>query len=189
MSRCAAVPRVFWQEWKLDSSLIDPDFDYESLVWSPWPGRSSGVHCFTEDWRFESVWRRPESSLRHALGAECVIGPDFSVYRSMLALQAVVWQIYRSHQVTAYWQANGVRVVPCITWRSVDQIVATSWLYPVGIRVIAVRSPGADYVDGWMAGAGMVRDLMNPDLVLHFGTRSGIEVWDRAINLRLRGGR
>ncbi|HCY83944.1 MAG TPA: hypothetical protein DHV36_02285 [Desulfobacteraceae bacterium] len=136
---------------------------------------SGNIHCYTDDYRFESIWRKPELSLKRVLDLNLVIAPDFSVYPDAPAI-VNRWQLHRSLAVFSYWQNMGVRVIPSISWVSSEQIHQDRDLYP-GFSTIAVRCPTREYLATWYSGAETIRDLVRPTTVLHFGTSLGIDVW------------
>lgn len=178
------IPPVFRVKWPIDTALNYPDLD-NKLSWSPWGVfRSENIHCYTEDYRFEITWRKPELSLRRVLDLNFVISPDFSVYQDA---PGVVnrWQLYRSLAVFSYWQSMGARVIPSINWVSPGQIRADSDLY-LNFPIIAVRCPTKDYLQTWLESASEINRIVRPEIVLHFGTSLGIEVWKNAFNYCLR---
>ena len=183
--RLNGIPDVFQVSWPFKTRI---DFDFsESLSWSPWGVFKTGnIHCYTDDYRFEGVWRKPEFSLKRALELNFVISPDFSVYQDAPS-PVNSWQIYRSLAVFSYWQNMGVRVIPSITWVSAKQILDDLSLYPK-FNVISVRSPGSGYTKEWIDGAQVINDLLKPMTVLHFGPKRGIDLWSNSnvINYSLR---
>jgi len=169
------IPPVFRQPWPIKASIDHPLSD--SLLWSPWGTfTSENIHCYTEDYRFEIAWRTPELSLKRVMDLNLVTSPDFTVYPDAPD-QVNRWQLYRSLAVFSYWQTMGVNVIPSINWISPSQIRKDQDLYP-GFSMIAVRCPGKDYLDAWRSGAEVIREIINPETVLHFGTQLGSDVWD-----------
>lgn len=82
------------------------------------------VHFFIDDYQFERVWNDPERYLEALSRYVCVATPDFSPYGDMpLALQ--LFNHYRKHWVGAYWQQNGITVIPTI--RSSTDIRSYDW--------------------------------------------------------------
>ncbi len=180
------IPPVFRNKWPIEINLDYPGLN-ESLLWSPWGVfGSKNIHCYTEDYRFESTWRNPELSLKRVLELNFVIAPDFSVYPESSTL-VNSWQLYRSLAVFSYWQNMGVNVIPSINWISPEQILNDIDLYP-DFNIIAVRCPGKKYISSWLAGASTIVNIVKPKLVLQFGTSLGSEAWKncKIINYNLR---
>ena len=77
------------------------------------------VHFFLDDYRFESVWGRPDKALQALRPYKTVLTPDFSLYVEFpLTLQ--IWNTYRSRWCGAYWQQQGFQVIPTVSWSSPD---------------------------------------------------------------------
>ena len=77
--------------------------------------RETGVHFFTDDYRFTTVWRQPQKYADMFTRAGAVMTPDFSMYRDMpLALQ--IYNHYRKHWCGQFWQSRGAVVIPTISW-------------------------------------------------------------------------
>lgn len=169
------IPPVFTKPWPINTDLDYPNLK-QSLLWSPWGVfTSENIHCYTEDYRFESTWRNPELSLKRVLELNLVIAPDFSVYQGAPDI-INTYQLHRSLAVFSYWQNMGVRAIPSISWISPRQIRQDKNLYPA-FSIIAVRCPGKNYLAPWTAGAKEILKTIQPKTVLHFGTPLGIEIW------------
>jgi hypothetical protein len=75
------------------------------------------LHCFVDDYRLAPLWNRPYKTVVGLLnrGYGCVFSPDFSLYRDWpLALQ--IWNTYRNRWLGAFWQTQGLKVVPTVSW-------------------------------------------------------------------------
>lgn len=72
-----------------------------------------GVHFFIDDYQFERVWNEPERYVEKLKQYEAVLAPDFSPWGDMpFVLQ--LYNHYRKHWCAAYWQMNGINVIPTI---------------------------------------------------------------------------
>ena len=71
------------------------------------------VHFFVDDYQFERVWNKPDVYLNKLSQYECVLAPDFSPFGDM-PLATQIFNHYRKHWVAAYWQQNGITVIPTI---------------------------------------------------------------------------
>lgn len=72
-----------------------------------------GVHFFVDDYQFERVWNEPDRYIEKLSQYEAVLAPDFSPYGDMpFTLQ--LYNHYRKHWCAAYWQMNGITVIPTI---------------------------------------------------------------------------
>ena len=73
------------------------------------------VHFFIEDYQFERVWAQPDRYIPVLQRAKMVISPDFSLFWDMPEpVQA--FNHYRNQWCGAYWQANGIIVIPSLSW-------------------------------------------------------------------------
>ncbi|MCR4964838.1 MAG: DUF4417 domain-containing protein [Bacteroidales bacterium] len=77
--------------------------------------RDVGVHFFIDDYQFERVWKSPQLYVEMLHKYRFVCAPDFSLYLDM-PMAAKIWNVYRSRLITAYWQKQGVKVVPTLQW-------------------------------------------------------------------------
>lgn len=77
------------------------------------PGEA--VHFFLDDYQFERIWQKPEAYINMLKKYDYVLTPDFSLYSDMPApMQA--WNTYRSRAIGAYWQHEGLNVIPTASW-------------------------------------------------------------------------
>ena len=141
-------------------------------VENPQPG--DAVHFFLDDYRFETMWTKPQRGLSRVMRAGIALTPDFSLWREMpLAMQ--LWQVYRSRWCGAWMHSNSVAVIPTLSWSTPpsygfcfagiakNSTVAVS---SVGIRGAAATS---SYLDGVQA----MIDVLRPDYVLVYGRSLG----------------
>jgi len=62
---------------------------------------------YVDDYRFDSVWRDPESPLR--TGASAYVEPNYSVFEDT-PMAVAAWSVYRKRWLAAYWQRQGASV-------------------------------------------------------------------------------
>lgn len=98
------------------------------------------VHCFVDDYQFVRLWNRPDDyiDMLQQFGAVCA--PDFSTYIDM-PLSMQIYNHYRKHWLSAYWQLHGITVYPTISWSDKESY---KWCFdgePVG-GIVAVSSVG-----------------------------------------------
>lgn len=136
-------------------------------------GRSMdcGVHFFLDDYLFERVWRDPSRYMMFLRQFPAVMSPDFSMFADYP--KAVnVYNHWRKHQLAAYWQRNGVTVIPSVSWVGPD---SWEWCFdgePKG-GVVAVSSIGTQksvqakemFIAGYMA----MLNRLQPEKVIFFG--------------------
>lgn len=142
-------------------------------AWNQAPSSRPGSawHFFLDDYRFETVWNRPEVSLSRVQLLGMALSPDFSLWRQMPMVMQL-WQVYRARWLSALWEANGITVIPTVSW-SDQRSHEWAWLgIPAG-SVVAVSTVGvagnrashAPFLAGWEA----MTDRLRPSAVLCHG--------------------
>lgn len=98
------------------------DFEPENLAaWHDPKGRQEAanglgaIHFFLDDYRFERVWTAPDKTLGRIEEVGAALTPDFSLWRDM-PVACQIWQTYRSRWCGVYWQHNGFKVIPTVSW-------------------------------------------------------------------------
>ncbi|OZE89940.1 hypothetical protein CH298_13220 [Rhodococcoides fascians] len=152
------------------------------------------LHCFLDDYRFETAWSSPERAARRAVAVGCALSPDFSLWRGM-PRAASIWNVYRSRWVAAYWQALGVDVIPTVSWSDRESFdYAFAGLEAggtVAVSSVGVRSGDVDSIRAFRDGLEQVIERLRPSTLLVYGKLrhcEGIELpcvveypthWDR----------
>lgn len=95
-------------------------FNYATGCKDPDVRRSNGVHFFLDDYQFERIWRFPLDYGDRLADFQCVLTPDFSLYRDMPSPMQR-WNCYRSRFVGAVWQTMGLDVIPTLQWSTPDE--------------------------------------------------------------------
>lgn len=81
--------------------------------------KSKGVHFYIDDYRMEGLYYYPTRSLQRLSQYKFVISPDYSLYRDMpRAIQ--LFNVFRSRWCGAYWQSQGLKVIPNIGWGDIS---------------------------------------------------------------------
>ncbi|QGJ88756.1 hypothetical protein SEA_YECEY3_1 [Mycobacterium phage Yecey3] len=77
------------------------------------------LHFFLDDYRFETLWSSPERLFDRVKAVGAALTPDFSLWTDM-PKAAQVWNVYRSRWIGAYWQSQGIEVIPTACWATPD---------------------------------------------------------------------
>lgn len=105
------------------------------------------LHFFLDDYRFETAWSSPERLLPRVTAVGAALTPDFSLWRDM-PRAAQVWNVYRARWCGAYWQSEGVEVIPTACWGTADTFDFCFDGIPSGAHVaispVGVRSTDID---------------------------------------------
>lgn len=73
------------------------------------------VHFFLYDYRFERVWKNPDSDIEKLSRYRAVFSPDFSMYLEMAPVMQL-YNVFRNRWCGAYWASKGIRVIPSVNW-------------------------------------------------------------------------
>lgn len=74
-----------------------------------------GVHFFVDDYQFNRLWNNPDRYLNMLQQFRCVMTPDYSTYTDFPKV-IQIYNHYRKHWIGAYFQENGIEVIPTIGW-------------------------------------------------------------------------
>ena len=73
------------------------------------------AHFYYDDYKFISAWREPDKYLSKLREFKAVVSPNFSLYTDFpRALQ--ILSCYRRQWCGAYWQLQGIDVIPNVVW-------------------------------------------------------------------------
>ncbi|QBJ01089.1 hypothetical protein PBI_ARISSANAE_1 [Mycobacterium phage Arissanae] len=129
------------------------------------------LHFFLDDYRFETLWSSPERLFDRVKAVGAALTPDFSLWTDM-PKAAQVWNVYRSRWIGAFWQSQGIDVIPTACWATPDTFDFCFDGIPNGATV-AISSMGirSNEKDRALFRAG-VEELINrkqPRLLLAYG--------------------
>lgn len=83
------------------------------------PDKNTAIHFFIDDYQFSRVWNAPERYVEAFKKFGGILTPDFSCYTDMLTPQ-IIYNIYRSRLIGAYYQTQNIKVIPTISWSFSD---------------------------------------------------------------------
>ena len=129
------------------------------------------IHFFVDDYQFERLWNAPEQYNDVLKKFEAVLSPDFSLYMNM-PLAMKVWSIYRSRFLGNYWQRQGIRVIPTISWAEPDSFQFCFDGIPEG-SIVAVSTIGVKREDEafkvWKDGMDEMIRRIKPSTIIVYG--------------------
>lgn len=131
--------------------------------------KKRGVHFFVDDYRFAGIFDNPKRSLERYSQYSFLLTPDFSTYADM-DLWRQLESVAKNRWVGAYWQANGLKVIPTISWsdaRSFDFCfdgVENGGTVAVGM--IGCKKSKL----GFMRGYNAMLEKINPSKIICFGS-------------------
>lgn len=130
-----------------------------------------GLHFFIDDYRFVRVWNDPPKYLNTLKKFDFVLTPDFSLYTDFPAAMQI-YNHYCKHWLGAYWEENGIEVIPTICWSTEKSF---EWCFdgePHG-GTVAVSSVGTQNDDrakeNFIAGYNEMMRRLSPETVIFYG--------------------
>lgn len=133
------------------------------------------AHFFYDDYKFINAWREPDKYIDRLRQFKAVISPDFSLYTDFpRALQ--ILSCYRRQWCGAYWQNQGIDVIPDVVWGDKESFNYCFEGIPKH-STVAVSSVGVkndrlwNNADGDMFKAGYdeMMNRLEPTTVLYYG--------------------
>ena len=131
------------------------------------------VHFYLDDYQFERVWNHPQKYIPLLRNFKAVMSPDFSMYTDFpKAVQ--MFNHYRKMWCSAFWQENGVKVIPTICWSDESSF---DWCFD-GIpkhSLICVSTVGGFGnhkecdKEAWLRGYNKCLEVLEPSEILLFG--------------------
>ena len=113
------VPRLKGIKIKDLSSVKLIGFNYATNIKSMQERSNELVHFFLPDTYIERVWDNPDYYGAVFAQYKGIIQPDLSQYTTMpRAMQ--IWNYYRNMWLGAYYQNQGIRVIPSAQWSDED---------------------------------------------------------------------
>lgn len=158
---------------------IQPEhIDIRHIEWIPFNyamtaknRESKGLHFYIDDYQFQQLWNRPEDYIPLLKKFAAVCSPDFSQYTDMPPAMRM-YNHYRKHWLAAYWQMNGIRVIPTICWSDSNSF---DWCFDGEPKnaIVSLSSVGtqADAESQRMFAAGCREAIkrLNPTEILWYG--------------------
>lgn len=129
---------------------------------------ANGVHFFVDDYRFEGIYTHPERTLGKYRQYAFLLTPDFSIYADM-NLWRQLESVAKNRGVGAYWQDNGLTVIPTISWstpRSFDFCFdGVEQNATIAVSTLGCKRAKLQFMRGYDA----MLDKLNPKTIICFG--------------------
>ena len=133
--------------------------------------KDCGVHFFIDDYQFERVWNSPEKYVDILKQYECVLSPDFSLYLDM-PMAMKIWNTYRSRQIGAYYQSQGIKVIPTVSWAEPETFCFCFQGIPqnsiVAISTVGIKE-NREALTIWSEGVDRMIEVIDPSVILVYG--------------------
>ena len=133
--------------------------------------KNKGIHFFLDDYQFERVWNSPEDYVDILSEYDCMFSPDFSLYMDM-PYAMKVWNVYRSRLIGQYYQQQGIKVIPTISWAEEETFEFCFDGIPEG-SIVAISTIGVkrneDAFKVWKNGMDAMINKIKPSAILVYG--------------------
>lgn len=133
--------------------------------------KNVGIHFYLDDYQFERIWNKPEDYIDILKQYECILSPDFSLYLDM-PMPMKIWNIYRSRQIGHYYQEQGIKVIPTISWAEKETFEFCFKGIPKG-SIVSISTIGVkrnkEALKIWQDGMDAMIAEIEPSTILVYG--------------------
>ena len=163
----------FWQMPIINNDKYVPDnligFNYAKTS----KEKDAGIHFYLDDYQFERLWNRPHDYINILKKYKCILSPDFSLYIDM-PMPMKIWNTYRNRQIGQYYQKQGIKVIPTLSWAEKETFDFCFEGIPrgsiVSISTIGVRK-NKNALSIWRDGVNELIKRINPSTILIYGEK------------------
>lgn len=142
--------------------------------------KQCGIHFYIDDYQFERIWNNPEKYTDILKEYECILSPDFSLYMDM-PMPMKIWNIYRSRQIGAFYQNQGIKVIPTISWAEKETFEFAFEGIPqesiVSVSTIGVKED-KNALQIWKDGMDEMIKRIHPSTILVYGGKLDYDYGD-----------
>ena len=132
---------------------VDELIEFNRVLTDQRPG-NHGVHFFIDDYQFDRVWNKPVVYLEKLRDYRCVVQTQFSSYTDF-PRPLRQYQHYRNQLLGAFWQKQGLTVIPAPGWSGEDSFEWTfegqpenSWVAISTIGVTRYAEAKVNFIRG-----------------------------------------
>ena len=160
-------------------------------------GKKGFVHYYIDDYRFDVLWKRLGYYTKLLKRTHpYLIAPDYSQYADQ-SKALNIFNLYKNRFVTAYWQQQGLNVIPSASWGNADSFEYCFDGLPQN-SVIFIGGLGIKHDNNciklWRYGIKELERQLHPTMILIYGNEVDPPAIDTPINCyesflsKLRGG-
>ena len=133
--------------------------------------KNVGIHFYLDDYQFERLWNKPEEYVDILKQYECILSPDFSLYMDM-PMPMKIWNIYRSRLIGQFYQSQGIKVIPTLSWAEEETFEFCFEGIPKG-SIVSISTIGVkknkEALKIWKAGVDELIRRIEPSTILIYG--------------------
>lgn len=133
--------------------------------------KNVGIHFYLDDYQFERVWNNPEDYVDILQEYDCILSPDFSLYLDM-PYSMKIWNIFRSRLIGQYYQRQGIKVIPTLSWTEEETFEFCFDGIPKG-SIVSISTIGVkqnnEAMNIWKNGVDEMIKRIEPSAILLYG--------------------
>lgn len=126
------------------------------------------IHFFTYDWNFQNVYDQPEKALEKLDQYYALLTPEFSTYKDM-PLARQIDSVFKNRWCGAFWQKQGMKVIPTISWGSIPCMEFCFDGVEQGSVVAVSTYTREDNKEGFMLGYNKMMEIIKPSAIICYG--------------------
>ena len=133
------------------------------------------VHFFLYDYKFERVWKQPDTDIEKLSRYRAVLSPDFSMYLEMAPVMQL-YNVFRNRWCGAYWASKGMRVIPTLNWGDESTFefcfegVEKGSVVAVSTYMASAHGNSEDQKEWFMAGYNEMLRIIEPEKIICYNT-------------------
>lgn len=138
------------------------------------------LHFFIDDYRFTGMflWGNLTHFTKQVSRYKMVIAPDFSLYLDQ-SRTLNLFQLYQNRVVTAYWQQQGLNVIPSVSWGNANSFKYCFDGLPQN-SVLALGGLGNAHhqsmIKLWEYGVQQTIDRLQPKALIIYGAPKQLDL-------------
>lgn len=159
------MPLIKRQEIDLDKIDL---WNYKKTKLNDEENKHKTIHFFTYDWLFENVYEKPELAMEKLDQYYALLTPEFSTYNDM-PLARQIDSIFKNRWCGAFWQKQGMIVIPTISWGSIPCMDFCFDGIEKGSVVAVSTYMREDIKDEFMLGYNKMLEVIEPSAIICYG--------------------
>lgn len=159
------MPLIRKQNIDLDKISL---WNYTKTKVNDTENKDKTIHFFTYDWNFENVYQKPEQALEKLDQYYALLTPEFSTYKDM-PLARQIDSVFKNRWCGAFWQKQGMLVIPTISWGSYGCFEFCFDGVEEGSVVAVSTYTREDNKKGFMEGYEKMMEKIKPSAIICYG--------------------
>ncbi len=133
------------------------------------------VHFFLYDYKFERVWKNPDTDIERLSRYRAALSPDFSMYIEMAPVMQI-FNVFRNRWCGAYWASKGIRVIPTVNWGDESTFdfcfdgIEKGSTVAVSTYMASAHDNRQDQKEWFMAGYNEMLRRIEPERIICYNT-------------------